>query len=64
MKELSGKAAQLSPPAAGTLWSDGFEHDLTVTRFGLPATAEVRRDWKRVAEVRQQLEDNGRSGPT
>jgi len=44
-------------------WSDGFEHDLTVTRLGPPATADGRRYWSRVAEVRQQLEDSGRSRP-
>lgn len=50
-------------PPRPTWWSDGFEHDLTVTRFGPPATAEGRRYWSRVAEVRQQLEDSGRSRP-
>lgn len=48
-------------PRRPAWWSDGFEHDLTVTRLGPPATAEGRRYWSRVAEVREQLEDGGRS---
>lgn len=44
-------------------WSEAFEHDLTVARLGPPATAEGRRYWKRVAEVRKQLEDSGRGRP-
>ena len=54
------RATQPPRPAR---WSDGFEHDLTVTRLGPPATAEGRRYWHHVAEVRQQLEDSGRSRP-
>lgn len=50
-------------PPRPAWWSDGFEHDLTVTRLGPPATAEGRRYWSKVAEVREQLEDSGRSRP-
>lgn len=54
------RATQPPRPAG---WSDSFEHDLTVTRLGLPATAEGRRYWRQVGEVREQLEDRGRSRP-
>jgi len=54
------RATQPPRPAG---WSDSFEHDLTVTRLGPPATAEGRRYWSHVAQVRQQLEDSGRSRP-
>ena len=50
-------------PPRPAWWSDGFEHDLTVTRLGPPATPEGRRYWSRVAEVRRQLENSGRSRP-
>ena len=50
-------------PPRPAWWSDGFEHDLTVTRLGPPATSEGRRYWSRVAEVRRQLEDSGRGRP-
>ena len=50
-------------PPRPAWWSDGFEHDLTVTRLGPPATSEGRRYWSRVAEVRRQLEDSGHGRP-
>jgi transcriptional regulator with XRE-family HTH domain len=54
------RATQRPRPA---WWSDDFEHDLTVTRLGPPATAEGRHYWSQVGEVREQLEDSGRSRP-
>lgn len=50
-------------PPRPAWWLDGFEHDLAVTRLGPPATAEGQRYWSQIAEVREQLEDYGRSRP-